>query len=79
MTEIGPLPEGASNTAPQPTEEELRAQKLKELDTEYQIKFNELDSQIMRAAALKDTDLQDELLSEREAMVAEYTEKRGEL
>lgn len=79
VTDIGPLPEGASNTAPQPTEEELRAQKLKELDTEYQIKFDELDSQIMRAAALKDTDLQDELLSEREAMVAEYTEKRGEL
>lgn len=79
ITEIGPLPEGASNTAPQPTAEELQALALAELDAEYQAKFDELDEQIMKAAALKDTSLQDELLSEREAMVAEYTEKRGEL
>lgn len=79
VTEIGPLPESASNTAPQPTEEELQAQKLMELDTEYKMKFDELDSQIMRASALKETDLQDELLNERAALVTEYSEKRRDL
>lgn len=66
-------------TPPEPTAEELQAQALAELDAEYQAKFNELDSQIMRAAALKDTDLQDELLSEREALAKEYAQKRGNL
>ncbi len=64
---------------PQPTVEELQAQALEELDAEYQAKFDELDEQIMKAAALKNTELQDELLAERTALVEEYTKKRGEL
>ena len=64
---------------PQPTAEELQAQALAALDSEYQSKFDELDEQIVKAAALKNTTLQDELLTEREALATEYAKKRGEL
>lgn len=64
---------------PQPTAEELQAQALAELDAEYQMKFDALDEQIVKAAALKNTDPQDELIAEREALATEYAEKRGEL
>ncbi len=64
---------------PQPTEEELQAQALASLDSEYQSRFDELDEQIVKAAALKNTDLQDELIAEREALAEEYAQKRGEL
>ena len=39
----------------------------------------ELDEQIVKAAALKNTELQDELIAERSALAEEYTQKRGEL
>ncbi len=64
---------------PQPTAEELQAAALAELDSEYQAKFDELDEQIVKAAALKNTELQNELIAEREALAEEYTQKRGEL
>ena len=56
-----------------------QAQALAALDAEYQAKFDELDEQIMKAAALKNTELQDSLINDRTALAAEYTEKRGEL
>lgn len=65
--------------APKPTPEELQAQALAALDAEYQSKFNELDEQIVKAAALKNETLQDELIAERAALAEEYTTKRGEL
>lgn len=65
--------------APEPTPEELQAQALAALDAEYQAKFDELDEQIVKAAALKNTELQDELIAERSALAEEYTQKRGEL
>ena len=64
---------------PQPTAEELQAAALAKLDSEYQAKFDELDEQIVKAAALKNTELQNELIAEREALAEEYTQKRGEL
>lgn len=64
---------------PQPTTEEMQAAALAKLDSEYQAKFDELDEQIVKAAALKNTELQDELIEEREALAEEYTQKRGEL
>lgn len=64
---------------PQPTAEELQAQALASLDSEYQAKFDELDEQIMKAAALKNTELQDSLINDRTALAAEYAEKRGSL
>ena len=65
--------------APEPTPEELQAQALAALDAEYQAKFDELDEQIVKAAALKNTELQNELIAEREALAEEYAQKRGEL
>lgn len=64
---------------PQPTAEELQAAALAELDSKYQSRFNELDEQIVKAAALKNETMQDELIAERAALVDEYTQKRGEL
>lgn len=64
---------------PQPTAEELQAQTLATLDAEYKSKFDELDGQIVKAAALKNETMQDELIAERAALVDEYTQKRGEL
>lgn len=64
---------------PEPTAEELQAQALAALDSEYQAKFNDLDDQIVKAAALKNTELQDELIAERNALSEEYAAKRGEL
>lgn len=63
---------------PQPTTEEMQAAALAKLDSEYQAKFDELDEQIVKAA-LKNTELQDELIAERSALTEEYTQKRGEL
>lgn len=71
--------DGAYQAKPQPTEEELQAKALASLDSEYQSRFDELDEQIVKAAALKNTDLQDELIAEREALAEEYAQKRGEL
>lgn len=64
---------------PEPTPEELQAQALSALDAEYQTKFDSLDDEIVKAAALKNEVLQDELIAERSALVDEYTQKRGEL
>lgn len=71
--------DGEYQARPEPTEEELQAQALASLDSEYQAKFDELDEQIVKAAALKNTELQDELIAEREALAEEYAQKRGEL
>lgn len=72
--------DGADYTnPPQPTAEEMQAQALAELDSEYQAKFDDLDGQIVKAVALKNETMQDELIAERAALVDEYTQKRGEL
>ena len=71
--------DGEYQARPEPTEEELQAQALASLDSEYQSRFDELDEQIVKAAALKNTELQDELIAEREALAEEYAQKRGEL
>lgn len=79
METVGALPEGATTTPPEPTAEELQAQALAELDAEYQAKFDELDDELVKAAALKNETLQDELIAERAALAEEYTTKRGDL
>lgn len=70
---------GAPKAPPEPTPEELQAQALAELDAEYQAKFDDLDDEIVKAAALKNETLQDELIAERDALAEEYTQKRSEL
>lgn len=71
--------DGEYQARPEPTEDEKRETALAALDSEYQSRFDELDEQIVKAAAMKNTDLQDELIAEREALAEEYAQKRGEL
>lgn len=70
--------DGKTYTEPAPpTEEELRQQSLDTLDAEYQTKFDDLDNEIVKAAALGNDDLKNELITERNALTTEYETKRG--
>jgi hypothetical protein len=62
---------------PAPTEEELREQKLTALDSEYSQKISDVETEMAKANAIGDTDYFNDLKSEREELVNEYTTKRG--
>lgn len=62
---------------PEPTEEEKREAALASLDVEYSTKINEVESEMAKAKAVEDEDYYSDLKTEREELVAEYTEKRG--
>lgn len=64
---------------PAPTEEELREQKLTTLDSEYSQKISDVETEMAKANAIGDTEYLEELKSERESLVTEYTTKRGEI
>lgn len=64
---------------PAPTEEELREQKLTALDSEYSQKISDVETEMAKANAIGDTEYLEELKSERESLVSEYTTKRGEI
>lgn len=64
---------------PAPTEEELREQKLAALDSEYSQKISDVETEMAKANAIGDTEYLEELKSERESLVNEYTTKRGEI
>lgn len=64
---------------PEPTEEEKREAALAALDAEYSTKIGEVESEMAKAKAVEDEDYYSDLKAEREALVAEYTEKRGEI
>lgn len=64
---------------PAPTEDELRQQKLAALDSEYSQKISNVETEMAKANAIGDTDYLAELKAEREALVTEYTTKRGEI
>lgn len=64
---------------PAPTEEELREQKLTALDSEYSQKISDVETEMAKANAIGDTEYLEELKSERESLVSEYTAKRGEI
>lgn len=64
---------------PAPTEEELREQKLTALDSEYSQKISDVETEMAKANAIGDTEYLEELKSERESLVSEYTIKRGEI
>lgn len=64
---------------PAPTEDELRQQKLAALDSEYSQKISDVETEIAKANAIGDTDYFNDLKSEREELVTEYTTKRGEI
>lgn len=64
---------------PAPTEEELREQKLAALDSEYSQKISDVETEMAKANAIGDTEYLEELKSERETLVSEYTTKREEI
>lgn len=62
-----------------PTAEEQRQTALASLDAQYRTLFADHDNQIVMATALGDNSLKSDLLTERTALVAEYTQKRGDI
>ena len=64
---------------PAPTEGALREQKLTALDSEYSQKISDVETEMAKANAIGDTEYLEELKSERESLVSEYTTKRGEI
>lgn len=65
---------------PEPTAEEIQAQKLAELDAEYAKIFADYDEQIIRAVTVdQDEEYANELRAEKEEKQKEYAEKRGAL
>lgn len=64
---------------PAPTEDELRQQKLAALDSEYSQKISDVETEMAKANAIGDTDYFNDLKSEREELVTEYSTKRGEI
>lgn len=64
---------------PAPTEAEMREQKLAALDSEYSQKISDVETEMAKANAIGDTDYFNDLKTERETLVSEYTTKRGEI
>lgn len=64
---------------PEPTEEEKRQMALSALDKEYAEKLSNLELEMAKAKAIEDEDLYTELKEERESLINEYAEKRGEI
>lgn len=65
--------------APEPTIEEQRQITLNSLDQEYAGRLNSLELEMAKAKAIEDEDLYTELKEERESLINEYAEKRGEI
>lgn len=61
------------------TEEEVRAQKLAALDSEYSQKISDVETGMAKANAIGDADYFNDLKTEHETLVSEYTTKRGEI
>lgn len=62
---------------PEPTEDEKREAALASLDAEYANKISDTENEMAKAKAIEDEDYYSDLKAEREALVAEYTRKRG--
>lgn len=64
---------------PAPTEDEVREQKLASLDSEYSQKISDVETEMAKANAIGDTEYLNDLKTERETLVSEYTTKREEI
>lgn len=64
---------------PAPSEDEVREQKLAALDSEYSQKISDVETEMAKANAIGDADYFNDLKTERETLVSEYTTKRGEI
>ena len=71
--------DGQYQAKPEPTEEEKREAELVSLDSEYSAKISDIETEMAKAKAIEDEDYYADLKAEREELVAEYTEKRGEI
>lgn len=71
--------DGEYQAKPEPTEEEKREAALAALDSEYSAKISDIETEMAKAKAVEDKDYYNDLKAEREELVAEYTEKRGEI
>lgn len=69
--------DGEYKPKPAPTEAELREAALSSLDGEYATKIGDVETEMAKAKAIEDNAYFADLKEEREALVAEYTEKRG--
>ena len=59
--------------------EEKRQIELDTLDRKYADKLSNLELEMAKAKAIEDEDLYTELKEERESLINEYSEKRGEI
>lgn len=64
---------------PAPSEDEVREQKLTALDSEYSQKISDVETEMAKANAIGDADYFNDLKTERETLVSEYTTKREEI
>ena len=71
--------DGEYQARPEPTEDEKREAALASLDAEYSTKISEVESEMAKAKAVEDEDYYSDLKAEREELVREYTDKRGEI
>ena len=71
--------DGQYQAKPEPTEEEKREAELVSLDSEYSAKISDIETEMAKAKAIEDEDYYSDLKAEREELVAEYIEKRGEI
>ncbi len=62
---------------PKKTEEDVKKEKLDNLDAEYIRKIKNIEAEMVRTLAIEDKELYEELKEEREQLVKEYEEKRG--
>lgn len=70
---------GKYQNKPEKTEEEKKQEKLNALDSEYSQKIGDIESEIIKAQAIEDTELLEELRNERVTLVSEYEQRRGEI
>ena len=63
--------------APEPTVEAQRQIELNTLDRKYADKLSNIELEMAKAKAIEDEELYTELKEEREALMNEYSEKRG--
>ena len=62
---------------PKKTEEDVKKEKVDNLDAEYIRKIKNIEAEMVRTLAIEDKELYEELKEEREQLVKEYEEKRG--
>lgn len=70
---------GGLQERPPISKEEKGRQALSALDAEYERKISSIEEEMAKAKAIEDEDLYTELKEEREALINEYAEKRGEI